>query len=50
MKKIIVLSLILVSTVLLIASQKDDLQFAVGLYRDNNYELAKIELKKFNVI
>lgn len=47
MKKIIILSLILVSTIMLIASQKDDLQFAVGLYRDNNYKLAKIELKKF---
>ncbi|MCK5050693.1 MAG: tetratricopeptide repeat protein [Candidatus Cloacimonetes bacterium] len=47
MKKIIIISLILVFAVMLIADQREDLQFAVGLYRDKNYELAKVELKKF---
>ncbi len=47
MKKIIFISLILVFAVMLIADQREDLQFAVGLYRDKNYELAKVELKKF---
>ena len=47
MKKIIIISLILVFTVILIADQREDLQFAVGLYRDKNFDLAKIELKKF---
>ncbi len=47
MKKIIIISLILVFAVMLVADQREDLQFAVGLYRDKNFELAKIELKKF---
>jgi len=47
MKKIIIISLILVFAVLLVADQKEDLQFTVGLYRDKNYELAKVELNKF---
>ncbi len=47
MKKIIIISLILVFVALLFADQKEDLQFAVGLYRDKNYELAKVELNKF---
>ncbi len=32
---------------MLVADQREDLQFAVGLYRDKNYELAKVELNKF---
>ena len=47
MKKIIILSLILVFTAMLVADQREDLQFAVGLYRDKNFELAEVELKKF---
>ncbi len=47
MKKFIIITLILVFAVMLIADQKEDLQFAVGLYRDKNYGLAKVELKKF---
>ena len=47
MKKIIIITLILVFAIMLIADQREDLQFAVGLYRDKNYELAKVELKKF---
>ena len=47
MKKIIIVSLILVFAGMLVADQREDLQFAVGLYRDKNYELAKVELKKF---
>ena len=47
MKKIITISLILIFAVMLIADQREDLQFAVGLYRDKNFDLAKVELKKF---
>ena len=47
MKKIIIINLILVLTIMLIANQKEDLQFSVGLYRDKNFELAKTELIKF---
>lgn len=47
MKKIIIISLIMVFAIMLFADQREDLQFAVGLYRDKNYELAKVELKKF---
>jgi tetratricopeptide (TPR) repeat protein len=46
MKKIIILSLVLVFTAMLVADLREDLQFAVGLYKDKNYELAKVELKK----
>ncbi len=47
MKKIITISLIVIFAVTLIADQREDLQFAVGLYRDKNFDLAKVELKKF---
>lgn len=47
MKKIILITLLLINAIFLIADQSDDLQFAVGLYRDNNYNLAEVELKKF---
>lgn len=47
MKKIIIITLILIFTVMLVADQREDLQFAVGLYRDNNFKLAKVELNKF---
>ncbi|MEA2096052.1 MAG: tetratricopeptide repeat protein, partial [Candidatus Cloacimonadota bacterium] len=47
MKRIIIISLILIFAVMLIADQREDLQFAIGLYRDKNYELAKVELNKF---
>jgi len=47
MKKFIIITLMLIFTVVLIADQTDDLQFAVGLYRDKNFELAKVELQKF---
>ena len=47
MKKhiLVILFCILISS--LFASQFDDLQFAVGLYSDKNYKLAKVELQNF---
>ena len=47
MKKFIIITLILIFAATLIADQAGDLQFAVGIYRDKNYNLAKVELKKF---
>ena len=47
MKKFVIITLILIFAATLIADQAGDLQFAVGLYRDKNYNLAKVELKKF---
>ncbi|MCK4311768.1 MAG: tetratricopeptide repeat protein [Candidatus Cloacimonetes bacterium] len=47
MKKytLVILFVLLISS--LFASQFDDLQFAVGLYSDKNYKLAKVELQNF---
>ncbi|MDP8267343.1 MAG: tetratricopeptide repeat protein [Candidatus Tenebribacter davisii] len=47
MRKFLSISLVIIIATTLIADQKEDLQFAVGLYKDNNYKLAKVELTKF---
>lgn len=47
MKKSIILLILLIFSISLFADQADDLRFAVGLYRDQNYDLAEVELKKF---
>ncbi|MCF7859422.1 MAG: tetratricopeptide repeat protein [Candidatus Cloacimonetes bacterium] len=49
MKKSFIIVLLLILTVMLSADLKEDLRFAIGLYRDNNKQLAKIELKKLLV-
>jgi TolA-binding protein len=47
MKKIILLTLVLLFVMSLVANEKDDLKFAVGLFSDKNYKLAKVELENF---
>jgi len=47
MKKSIILLILIICSVLLYADQADDLRFAVGLYKDKNFDLAEVELKKF---
>lgn len=47
MKKTYVMLLLLIMIGTLVASELDDLRFAVGLYRDNNLTMAKNVLKEF---
>lgn len=46
MKRIVFILILLISSIL-ISTELEDLRFAIGLYKDNNYKLAKTELIKF---
>ncbi|MBL7149852.1 MAG: tetratricopeptide repeat protein [Candidatus Cloacimonetes bacterium] len=47
MRRSLLCMLLLILTVMLIATPVDDMKFAVGLYTDGNYKLAEIELRNF---
>ena len=47
MKRIILAGLISIFVLSLFCNEKEDLKFAVGLFSDKNYKLAKIELENF---
>jgi len=46
-KSVLLLAFLLLFTGLLFSDQTEDIKFIVGLYKDKNYRLAKIELIKF---
>jgi len=47
MKKIVLMIVLIISINVIIASEIDDLRFIIGLYGDENYQLAEIEIHKF---
>jgi len=47
MKILLIIAMLISGIVLIYAGEIDDFRFAIGLYRDQNYSLAKSELQKF---